>query len=251
MPLRSLQLFLLLSAALTACQSKRSTTDQAAKQPQVDSQAVVSPQPNNPDQGLADDFLIVPGKQVGPIRPSTSEAELLRLLGPSVVTVGDTLYGAEGEEFLGATLYKGTADEVQVIFTDNEKRTRPQTVLIRPKRFDDEGLPIPDVAPTRWVTASGLRIGTTLKELEKRNGKPFKIWGFEWDYGGMVSSWQGGKLTSSDKKSFLSISLAAPVTKTPAQEKAYNELMGDSEFLSSSAAMQLLNPSVQGMQVSF
>ncbi|QHV94158.1 hypothetical protein [Spirosoma endbachense] len=252
MPLRSLQLFLLLNATLTACQPKRSTTDQAIKQPHADSQAVVgSARSDNPDQVIANDFLIVPGKQVGPIRPSTSEADLLRLLGPSVVTVGDTLYGAEGEEFLGTTLYKGTADEVQIIYTDNEKRTQPQTVLIRPKRFNDEGFPIPNVAPTRWITASGLRIGTTLKELEKQNGKPFKIWGFEWDYGGMVSTWQGGKLTPLNKKSFLSISLAAPVTRTPAQEKAYKGLMGDSEFLSSVAAMQVLNPSVQGMQVSF
>jgi hypothetical protein len=132
MPLRSLQLVLLLSAVLTACQSKRSTTDQATKQPQADSQAVVvSPQSDNPDQAIANDFLIVPGKQVGPIRPSTSETDLFRLLGPSVVTVGDTLYGAEGKEFLGTTLYKGTADEVQIIFTDNKKRTQPQTVLIR------------------------------------------------------------------------------------------------------------------------
>ncbi|QDK82854.1 hypothetical protein EXU85_31305 [Spirosoma sp. KCTC 42546] len=250
---RSSVLFVLLLVELmAACRPKPSTTDQAIKQPRADSQAVaIAPQSSTANQAVAGDFLIIPGKQVGPIRPTTSEADLLHLLGPSIVTAGDTLYGAEGEEFTGTTLYKGTADEVQIIFTDNEKRTHPQTVLIRPKLLDDEGLPLPNVAPTRWTTADGLRIGTTLKELEARNGKPFKVWGFEWDYGGMVSNWEGGKLAQSNKKAFLSIGLGAPVTKTPAQEKAYNQLLGDGEFLSSSAAMQVLNPSVQSMQVGF
>lgn len=244
---------LLLAATLVACQSKPSTTEQTGKPVKTDSATTVQ---TTKSEGAIDvkttatDFLIIPGKQVGPIKATTSEAELLKLLGPSVVTAGDTLYGPEGAEFIGTTLYKNTSDEVQIIYTD-EKRTKPETILIRPQLTDDEGEPLKNVMPTRWATADGLRIGTTLKELEQRNGKPFKLWGFAWDYGGMVSNWQGGKLEPANKKMFLSIGLGPSATQTPAQEKAYNKLMGDSEFLSSLAAMRVLNPVVQSMQVSF
>jgi hypothetical protein len=34
----------------------------------------------------------------------------------------------------------------------------------------------------------------TLAEIEKINGKPFKLYGFEWDFGGRSSNWQGGEL---------------------------------------------------------
>ncbi|GAB3898789.1 hypothetical protein [Spirosoma agri] len=62
--------------------------------------------------------------------------------------------------------------------------------------------------------------------MEKRNGKPFRLWGFEWDYGGLVSNWQAGKLAQSDKKMVLSLALGPPATRTPAQEKAYNDHEG-------------------------
>ena len=196
------------------------------------------------------DFLIVPGNHVGPIRANTSEAELVRLLGRSVVTAGDALYGAEGAEEVGTTLYKGTADEVQIYYKD-AKRTRPETVVIRPNFYDEEGNPRKNMSQPRWVSADGLRIGTTLKELEQRNGKSFKIWGFGWDYSGQIASWQGGKMTAPTKKPFISLALGPPVIRTPAQEKAYNNLLGDGEFLSSGAAMQLLNPLIMTMTTSF
>ncbi|QMW02869.1 hypothetical protein [Spirosoma foliorum] len=246
-------LILLLAAVLCACQPKTSSTEQTDKQAKTDSVSTdkaTKLEANENTKTANSDFLIIPGRQVGPIKSATSEAELIKLLGPSVVTAGDTLYGPEGAEFIGTTLYKDTSDEVQIIYTD-EKRTKPETILIRPKLTDDEGEPLKNVMPTRWATVDGLRIGTTLKELEQRNGKPFKLWGFAWDYGGMVSNWQGGKLGLSNKKMFLAIGLGPSATQTPAQEKAYNKLMGDSEFLSSLAAMQVLNPVVQSMQVSF
>ncbi|GAB3802001.1 hypothetical protein GCM10028819_30420 [Spirosoma humi] len=244
---------LLLAISLSACQSSSTTNNQSESSgPPASLTATVPEKEAGHDRAVAvsNDFLIVPGERVGPIKSTTSEAELVKLLGPSVVTASDTIYGAEGEEFMGTTLYKNTSDEVQIIYAD-EKRTKPETIRIRPQLVDDEGLPIPTVAPTRWTTADGLRIGTTLKELEKRNGKPFKLWGFEWDYGGMVSSWQGGKLTPPNKKSFVSIGLGAPVSRTPAQEKAYNKLMGDGEFMSSTPALQVLNPVVVSIGVGF
>ncbi|QKZ14743.1 hypothetical protein [Spirosoma sp. KUDC1026] len=201
-------------------------------------------------ESKAIDFQIIPGERVGPIQFTTSEADLLRRFGPSVVTAGDTIYGAEGEEFVGTTLYKGTVDEVQILYQDSSGRLHPELILIRPTTTDDEGNPLPNLAPTRWQTADGLRIGTQLSELEKRNGKPFKLWGFGWDYGGNISDWQGGKMSLPAGESLLALTLGPPATLTTAQEKAYGQVMGDSEFLSSFAPMKRLNPEVQAMHVS-
>ncbi|GAB3940948.1 hypothetical protein GCM10028805_03550 [Spirosoma harenae] len=247
MNLRSPYVFFLVLVVL-ACQSKPSATDQAATQSKTDSQAVAVSS-KSAQKSSQNDFLIVPGERVGPINIKTSEADLLRTLGSTIVTAGDTMYGPEGITYLGTTLYKGTSDEVQISYTDSA-RIRPEIITIRPNLLDDEGNPIKNLTPTRWTTADGLHIGTTLKELEKRNGKPFKIWGFAWDYGGILSDWQGGKMSGlTTKKSTFALTFGPPIKLTAEQEKAYNNLMGDSEFLSSLPNMQLLNPIVVAIGV--
>jgi len=194
------------------------------------------------------DFQIVAGLRVGPVRHSTSEAELLRLLGPDVVTVGYSIYGAEGDVLIGTTLYKDTADQLQILYQDSAQRQHPELVLIRPYVVDADGTPLPDVKPIRWSTADGVRIGMPLRELEQRNGKPFRLWGFGWDYGGSVSNWQGGRFDMGTQ-TMLSVMLAPPSTLSPAQTRALDSVSGDGEFMSSNQAMQLLGPVVQTMQV--
>ncbi|WP_207425659.1 hypothetical protein [Pedobacter sp. SYSU D00535] len=45
-----------------------------------------------------------------------------------------------------------------------------------------------------YAFANGIKIGTTLKEIEKMNGKSLKLYGFGWDYGGTFVSFDKGKL---------------------------------------------------------
>lgn len=48
-----------------------------------------------------------------------------------------------------------------------------------------------------WHTSSGLKIGSGLNELLKLNGKKISFYGFGWDYGGSITSYNNGKLESS------------------------------------------------------
>lgn len=244
MTINTFPAFCLLITALSACQPTSSKTGTSP----VDSTTAVSS--TSVAGAAANDFLIVPGERVGPITAKTSEADLLEQLGKSIVTADDTLYGPEGSTFLGTTLYKGTPDEVHIIYSD-ERRSKPETVLIRPTLVDDEGNPIPGLAASQWHTTDGLRIGTTLKELEQRNGKPFKIWGFAWDYGGVLSDWQGGQMSKLAKKTPITITFGPPAIMTAKQEKAYNSVMGDSQFVSSIPDLQVLNPIVVTIGVGF
>ena len=43
-----------------------------------------------------------------------------------------------------------------------------------------------------WRIDSGIAVGSTLDEVEKLNGGPFKMTGFEWDYPGRTVSWESG-----------------------------------------------------------
>jgi len=52
---------------------------------------------------------------------------------------------------------------------------------------------------SHWTEAgTGVRVGTSLGELNRLNGRAFEFsgfdWDFDWDYGGYVSDWKGGKL---------------------------------------------------------
>lgn len=49
----------------------------------------------------------------------------------------------------------------------------------------------------RWYTADSIRIGSGLKELLRINGKKISFFGFGWDYGGTISSYNGGALDNS------------------------------------------------------
>lgn len=52
-------------------------------------------------------------------------------------------------------------------------------------------------ARPRWHSAEGIRMGSGLKELLQANGRKISFYGFGWDYGGYISSFNGGQLDSS------------------------------------------------------
>lgn len=200
---------------------------------------------------VAADFLVVPGERVGPIRANSTEANLIKYLGKSVVTARDSIYDGEGNVTIGTTLYKGTGDQAHILWKDTARFANPNYVLIQPQ-LDETGLA---ARTPRWTTKAGLRYGTTLKEVERINGKAFTLYGFEWDYGGYVVDWGGGKLHTPGEKPLFGarftywIQQSSPTT--PALEKAAEQVVGDSEFSSAHPAMQQLNPRAASMSVSF
>ena len=60
-----------------------------------------------------------------------------------------------------------------------------------------------------WTGPKGLRLGLTLAALEKLNGKPFRLSGFDQPDGSAVLDWQGGALASLPGGCKVGIRLAA------------------------------------------
>ena len=134
----------------------------------------------------------------GGLGPLTTRLELETRFGKDNLRQ-ETFDGAEGI---------GTYS-VLVVFPD-DPRKRLELVL----DGDNPDAPIQELRVTStdsiWHDASGLRAGMTLAELVELNGAPVSFYGLEWDYGGTVQDWHGGKLANAvGNKLFHRVTLAA------------------------------------------
>jgi len=106
---------------------------------------------------------------------------LRRRFGATNVRVGKVA-GAEGEEFNGIILFGGDPQRrAEVFFADEAKQRGIGSIRV-------------SGAKSRWHFDNGLRLGVTLAELVAKNGAPISYSGLDWDYGGAISDWHGGRL---------------------------------------------------------
>ncbi len=124
------------------------------------------------------DNTIVLGERVGLIKPGMTAADIVKAYGKGSLKDAE-LAGAEGSTYPGAKLFEGTDRELEISWQpDNESKKIVFDVSIVGKA---------------WKFENGLKAGMTIEEVEKINGKPFKVNGFGWDYGGFAE-FEGGKL---------------------------------------------------------
>jgi hypothetical protein len=159
----------------------------------------------------ARDRMIVPGKRVGAITSSSTQAELARIYGPANVRPAKIHVG-EGEMAPGLTILPGKADEVKVQFAQTGRRIEFVRIMGR---------------NSSWRTPSGIHMGMPAAGLRKLNGRPFSITGFGWDYPGRVINWRGGRLGGPAK--LLILELGA-TRKVPAA--AERKVLGEGPYSS-------------------
>lgn len=169
--------------------------------------------------------------KVSPILGSTtSEKSLISYFGANNVK-RKTVPVVEGETADGTVIYPDDPKRrVTFIWKNSKKRDIPETIYITDQ-------------PSLWRLPNEITVGTTLTELEKINGKSFKLSGFDWDYGGNVLSWNGGKLESALKSKSGKVSATVQLVP-PKGKNTPDGLSGDRELQSSNAAMQKFNPVV-------
>jgi len=171
----------------------------------------------------AGDRTFGPGRVGAIVKGATQPADLARIYGAGKVQY-EKVHLAEGEYRWGAFIYRGTASELVVGFSEDGKKI--------------EFIRIPGKG---WKSKEGIRIGTTLAELERINGGPFKFLGFGWDNGGNVVS--GARLPKG-----VVITLAPTRNR---ESKQARQVTGDSEFSSRHPALKSLGVVVSGISVTF
>ena len=171
-------------------------------------------------------FEIVPGVGFGPIREATTHAALVKLFGTRAVVDRPIALG-EGFCTAGSVVFPNTANEVEIAWQD-KARARPAFVRI-------------SKAASEWKTRRGVRVGTSLRELESISGRVLTFLGFGWDYGGGMEWGEGGGALrlqiNPDPAQFEDETLATLYRNTP-------EISGDREVQSNHPVIRKLKITV-------
>jgi hypothetical protein len=91
--------------------------------------------------------------------------------------------GPDGTKIKATILYPNESKRrLEVIWNNDAARTDLSMVVIN--------------GQSQWSAPKGVKLGTPLAALEKINGRPFKLSGFDPDGSASVLGWEGGALTS-------------------------------------------------------
>ena len=126
------------------------------------------------------DWLIVPGKRLGPITRDTTRVDLDRLFGKGNVQEQPI---DEGDGPGPATVVFPKMPTASLAIFGLNGRIEHVSVCYQRT-----------TGPCKWHAASGVSLGTKLQRLETLNGRAFTIEPWISDVGGNVDSWEGGKL---------------------------------------------------------
>jgi hypothetical protein len=190
-----------------------------------------------------EDWLIVPGQSVGPVRAGTLRADLPRMFAPKPVE-DDEIELDEGIVQPATLVAKDVPSEsLAIIWNGKGPDAHPKQIFLC--RGLRRGVCL-------WHTAAGISDRTKLGELEKLNGKPFIVSGFGMNYGGNVQSWDGGKLETLECGGRLTLTLdgerrrGGPLAVELTSEERHS-ITGDKPVASSTPAMRKVDPAVTEM----
>lgn len=142
----------------------------------------------------------------------------------------ETLTGAEGIEYTAIVLWGADpARRLELPYDAETPNREINSVMLGDK--------------AKW-TVRGIGLGDPLAKVEAANGKPFSLWGFDWDYGGGVSDWKGGKLDAVNR-------CAVSAQFAPGADALEAYAAGDSEFASNDKRVARARARVDGLGVSY
>ena len=199
------------------------------------------------------DWLIVPGKRIGPITQDTSRADLDRIFGKENLRDQDIDDGEGGA--LPATLVFPNETAASLAILWRNKRARVDEVHICQSWYPRDPLLVPSC---KWRTVNGVSLRTSLEKLESLNGGAFQINEWGTDGGpGLIISWLGGRLSAYEgdkKKGWLELRLEFQFRDglTEQQHKLYDSIHWQKGVaLSSDPSLRGLHPIVSWMAVAF
>lgn len=181
-----------------------------------------------------------------PFDKDTTEADLVAAFGQENVEY-KTVPGAEGMETNATVIYPNDpARQLTVYWWDEDKRARPASVSVQADYAADPDGNDPWKTEVLWRTAEGLGIGSTVAEAQAANGKPFKISGFGWDYGGYAVGWEGGALDAANRDGCNLL-----MRFSPQGEETPDGALGDVELMSDAPEVAASNARVVEFSVSY
>lgn len=162
----------------------------------------------------------------GPFAPNTSAVNIAADFGQANVVTGNII-SPDGSTSPGlVVLPNDPALSLEIAWKDAIDMVGPRRVAF--------------TESSAW-SVNGIAIGSTLADLEKANGKPFRVQGFGGNGGGVVADWRGGRLGNLGGGCTLGVQLALSAS---ASDQAQARLSGPKSIASSDAALRSAAPAV-------
>ena len=181
------------------------------------------------EEDISIDRNIIPNERVGLITSSTTKSALNKLYDKGNIREY-VVFSYEDFDIKGTeVIFDNTADNITIEWNDGNLTPK----IIRIKNPN-----------SNWKTKEGVGIGSTIKEVEKANGKPFTIYGYEIDayLAGTVKNWNSGNLQG--------LNLQFKITKEIPVE-VYMEMIGDRGILSNNPLLEKAGLQVENITVGF
>lgn len=216
-----------------ACSGEKSDGTVAVDSSATQSTRVAVPTTNGIDPTL---WLTTGSGHTAVIDSTTNRAKLVEMFGAANVVDGSIRF-ADAPALRGTVVFPNDSSRrVEVIWVPSKPGDRLAGIRLQ----GEHG---------RWAVDPGIRLGMRLTELERINGRPFRILGFNGYHDGSVMSWAGGHLaglTSGFPHISLQLALAATDTIAVRDSAARGR-----QISSHDATMQELNPHVASISISY
>lgn len=217
------------------------TRDQAAEMLRKDSikqeNAKPKPAPAAASIGKNFEYVLRPGIGAGPIRMDFDRKKLDSALGKNNVVTADLDMG-EGQRVKGVKIFPGTTAEAEIFW--HKRESQRYIALIRISK-----------AGSPWKFRDGLKIGSTMEEVRLMNAGDFNIFGFGWDYGGQVASFNKGNLDRPYQIRKMTAIYFQPTHWKDLSEADRKSISGDQWKSTSLPAMKKAQPVVSKMILYF
>lgn len=156
------------------------------------------------------------------------------------------VYDSRNVTFTEVDAGSGKTVEASVLFPKDPRR-RLEVWWSKPDLRKDTFLIVIN-GQSDWIAPGRIRLGLSLPQLEKLNGKPFKLKGFDKSGVARVSDWDGGALATFAGGCKSGVSLKASAKAAP---DAVTALPADHEFSSADPAMRTVKPTISEILVGY
>jgi hypothetical protein len=163
----------------------------------------------------------------GAFAKDSNHLKLMQAYQPNNVDFGEVA-GPGGSKLNATILFpKDPKRHLEVLWNNEAARSDTSLIVITGQSI--------------WTGPKGLKLGLTLAALEKLNGKPFKLKGFDSNNRGTVTDWQGGALASLAGGCKVGAFLRPDPKSTP---EARGGVVASSEYVSTDASVKAVKPVV-------
>ncbi|MBV8752989.1 MAG: hypothetical protein JO328_09030 [Hyphomicrobiales bacterium] len=169
----------------------------------------------------------------GAFAKNSSHIRLAQFFGPQNLAYTE-VNGAQNSKLQASVLFpKDPKRHLEVMWTNESSRAGTSVIAIN--------------GQSTWTGPKGLHLGMPIATVEKLNGKPFQLAGFDQDNAGAALDWQGGALEKIPGGCKMSVRL---VPDPKASEDARKEAGGPT-LMSSDATVRAVKPIVAEILIGY